>query len=69
MSDIDFFQQDIGPNWEYVTCTIPFGIFPTRIIKCKTKNLINTFTYVVQKKYWFIGWVDIAFFSGENVGS
>jgi hypothetical protein len=59
--------EDVGTNWEFVTFTT--GFFATRIIRCRKKNLIGTYTYKVQRKYPLFGWSDITVFNSEyNVG-
>jgi hypothetical protein len=62
----DLSTEKLNKNWEFVTWTVPFGIFPTRIIKYKNLNLLGTNIYKIQRKYLFF-WKDICTFCGENI--
>lgn len=70
MTDIELAVSGLSDNWEFVTWTCPYGtFFPTRIIKCKEQNKLgppNFYNYKVQRKYWFIGWVTLAWFSTDG---
>ena len=57
-------HSDLSDNWEFVGLAHPSHL--TRMIKCKTPNMIGTYNYRIQRKYWLIGWVTIAYFSATK---
>lgn len=67
MTDQELAISGMDYGWEFVTWTKPYDMFfPTRIVKSREQCKLgppNFYHYRVQRRYWFFGWVTLAWFT------